>query len=32
MARANGIGIDPWVGGSGPPALLRHGRPQTAQV
>lgn len=32
VPRANGIGIDPWVGGGGPPAPLRYGWPQTAQV
>lgn len=28
--RANGISINLWVGGSGPPVLLLHGWPQTA--
>lgn len=30
--RANGIKINLWVGGSGPPVLLLHGWPQTAQM
>lgn len=31
-ARANGIRINLWLGGSGPPVLLLHGYPQTAQM
>ncbi len=30
--RANGIKINLWVGGKGPPVLLLHGWPQTAQM
>jgi haloacetate dehalogenase len=30
--RANGIRINLWTGGSGPPVLLLHGWPQTAQM
>lgn len=30
--RANGIRINLWVGGNGPPVLLLHGYPQTAQM
>jgi len=30
--RANGIRINLWVAGEGPPALLLHGYPQTAQM
>lgn len=30
--RANGIRINLWVGGDGPPVLLLHGYPQTAQM
>lgn len=30
--RANGIRINLWVGGEGPPVLLLHGWPQTAQM
>jgi haloacetate dehalogenase len=30
--RANGIRINLWTGGSGPPVLLLHGYPQTAQL
>jgi haloacetate dehalogenase len=30
--RANGIRINLWVGGNGPPVLLLHGWPQTAQI
>lgn len=30
--RANGIRINLWVGGSGPPVLLLHGYPQTGQM
>jgi haloacetate dehalogenase len=30
--RANGIRINLWVGGEGPPVLLLHGYPQTAQM
>ena len=29
---ANGIGINVWTGGEGPPLLLLHGYPQTAQM
>jgi haloacetate dehalogenase len=30
--RANGIKVNLWSGGSGPPVLLLHGYPQTAQM
>jgi haloacetate dehalogenase len=30
--RANGIRINTWLGGNGPPVLLLHGYPQTAQM
>ena len=30
--RANGIKINLWTGGNGPPVLLLHGWPQTAQM
>ena len=30
--KANGIKINLWVGGNGPPVLLLHGWPQTAQL
>lgn len=30
--RANGISINLWVGGNGPPVLLLHGWPQTARM
>jgi haloacetate dehalogenase len=30
--RANGIKINLWAGGAGPPVLLLHGYPQTAQM
>lgn len=30
--KANGIRINLWVGGDGPPVLLLHGWPQTAQI
>jgi haloacetate dehalogenase len=30
--RANGIRINLWMGGNGPPVLLLHGYPQTAQM
>lgn len=30
--RANGIRINSWAGGKGPPVLLLHGWPQTAQM
>ena len=30
--RANGIKINLWVGGNGPPVLLLHGWPQTCQI
>jgi haloacetate dehalogenase len=30
--RANGIRINLWIGGSGPPVLMLHGWPQTAQI
>ena len=30
--RANGIKVNLWAGGSGPPVLLLHGYPQTAQM
>lgn len=30
--RANGIKINLWVGGNGPPVLLLHGWPQTGQI
>ena len=30
--RANGIKINLWIGGEGPPILLLHGWPQTAQM
>jgi haloacetate dehalogenase len=30
--RANGIRINAWVGGKGPPVLLLHGYPQTGQM
>jgi haloacetate dehalogenase len=32
MVRANGIRINLWVGGKGPPVLLLHGYPQTGQM
>jgi haloacetate dehalogenase len=31
-ARANGIKINFWIGGDGPPVLLLHGWPQTGQI
>lgn len=30
--KANGIRINLWAGGNGPPVLLLHGWPQTAQM
>src|SRR5512139_3749631 len=30
--RANGIRINAWTGGKGPPVLLLHGYPQTGQM
>lgn len=30
--RANGIRVNAWAGGEGPPVLLLHGYPQTAQM
>src|SRR5262245_42527040 len=30
--RANGIKINLWTGGNGPPVLLLHGYPQTGQM
>ncbi len=32
VVRANGIRINLWTGGEGPPVLLLHGYPQTAQM
>lgn len=32
MVRVNGIRMNLWIGGDGPPVLLLHGWPQTAQM